>query len=158
MLGTKGRVAFEAPAAEVLITAHRELEKLVCEKIGFDASYAVTGQTYSRKIDAQAIDAGIGRWVDAVGDPARISFAAKANTNLAVLARLESFGVGAEVATLGELARARKAGFDPNKQGPNVSLIAIVAVAVIIVLVLLFGMGDDAEDTPPPTPTPTTMV
>jgi len=28
ILGTKGRVAFEAPAAEVLITAHRELEKL----------------------------------------------------------------------------------------------------------------------------------
>ena len=29
VLGTKGRVAFEAPAAIVLITAHRELEKLV---------------------------------------------------------------------------------------------------------------------------------
>jgi len=29
ILGIKGRVAFEAPAAEVLITAHRELEKLV---------------------------------------------------------------------------------------------------------------------------------
>jgi len=29
VLGTKGRVAFEAPAATTLITAHRELEKLV---------------------------------------------------------------------------------------------------------------------------------
>jgi argininosuccinate synthase len=29
ILGLKGRVAFEAPAAEVLLTAHRELEKLV---------------------------------------------------------------------------------------------------------------------------------
>jgi argininosuccinate synthase len=29
VLGTKGRVAFEAPAAIALITAHRELEKLV---------------------------------------------------------------------------------------------------------------------------------
>ncbi len=29
VIGTKGRVAFEAPAAEVIITAHRELEKLV---------------------------------------------------------------------------------------------------------------------------------
>ncbi len=29
IIGTKGRVAFEAPAAEVLINAHRELEKLV---------------------------------------------------------------------------------------------------------------------------------
>lgn len=28
ILGTKGRVAFEAPAAEILINAHRELEKL----------------------------------------------------------------------------------------------------------------------------------
>lgn len=29
VLGTKGRVAFEAPAAEILLVAHRELEKLV---------------------------------------------------------------------------------------------------------------------------------
>jgi argininosuccinate synthase len=29
ILGTKGRVAFEAPAAEIVLTAHRELEKLV---------------------------------------------------------------------------------------------------------------------------------
>jgi argininosuccinate synthase len=29
ILGTKGRVAFEAPAADLLLTAHRELEKLV---------------------------------------------------------------------------------------------------------------------------------
>jgi len=29
IIGSKGRVAFEAPAAEVLLTAHRELEKLV---------------------------------------------------------------------------------------------------------------------------------
>jgi argininosuccinate synthase len=29
ILGLKGRVAFEAPAAEVILTAHRELEKLV---------------------------------------------------------------------------------------------------------------------------------
>jgi argininosuccinate synthase len=29
IIGTKGRVAFEAPAAETLLTSHRELEKLV---------------------------------------------------------------------------------------------------------------------------------
>jgi len=29
IIGTKGRVAFEAPAADTLLTAHRELEKLV---------------------------------------------------------------------------------------------------------------------------------
>ncbi|MCC5793823.1 MAG: argininosuccinate synthase [Chromatiales bacterium] len=33
VLGTKGRVAFEAPAAEVLLTAHRELEKLVLSSL-----------------------------------------------------------------------------------------------------------------------------
>jgi argininosuccinate synthase len=32
ILGIKGRVGFEAPAAEILITAHRELEKLVLSK------------------------------------------------------------------------------------------------------------------------------
>ena len=45
VLGTKGRVAFEAPAAITLITAHRELEKLVLSaqqmrvKDGLAASY-----------------------------------------------------------------------------------------------------------------------
>lgn len=34
----------------------RKLEQLVAERLGFDASYAVTGQTYSRKVDAQVID------------------------------------------------------------------------------------------------------
>jgi len=29
ILGLKGRVAFEAPAAETIVVAHRELEKLV---------------------------------------------------------------------------------------------------------------------------------
>ncbi len=33
VLGTKGRVAFEAPAAEVLLNAHRELEKLVLSSL-----------------------------------------------------------------------------------------------------------------------------
>ena len=65
--------------------------------------------------DARAIDGGIGRWIDAVGDPAHISFAVKANSNLAVLARLERFGVGAEVATPGELERARRAGFSRQR-------------------------------------------
>ncbi|GAB6165594.1 adenylosuccinate lyase [Thermostilla marina] len=33
----------------------RRLEELVCRKIGFDNSYAVTGQTYSRKVDSQVL-------------------------------------------------------------------------------------------------------
>ncbi|QDU98130.1 adenylosuccinate lyase [Lignipirellula cremea] len=35
----------------------RQLEQLVAEKMGFEQVYAVTGQTYSRKIDAQTLDA-----------------------------------------------------------------------------------------------------
>lgn len=34
----------------------RELEKLVAKKIGFDDSYAVSGQTYTRKVDSQIVD------------------------------------------------------------------------------------------------------
>lgn len=46
VLGTKGRVAFEAPAAITLITAHRELEKLVLSGLQMrikDSSAAVYG-------------------------------------------------------------------------------------------------------------------
>lgn len=35
----------------------RELERLVAKRIGFDDSYAVTGQTYTRKVDSQIVDA-----------------------------------------------------------------------------------------------------
>jgi adenylosuccinate lyase len=34
----------------------RQLERLVSQKLGFDDSYVVTGQTYSRKVDTQVID------------------------------------------------------------------------------------------------------
>jgi adenylosuccinate lyase len=34
----------------------RQLEKRVAEKLGFDSTYAITGQTYSRKVDAQILD------------------------------------------------------------------------------------------------------
>jgi adenylosuccinate lyase len=34
----------------------RQLEALVAERLGFSASYAVTGQTYTRKVDSQIID------------------------------------------------------------------------------------------------------
>lgn len=34
----------------------RELETLVARKIGFAGTYAVTGQTYSRKVDSQVVD------------------------------------------------------------------------------------------------------
>ena len=34
----------------------RKLEQLIAEKLGFDGSYAVTGQTYTRKVDSQVLD------------------------------------------------------------------------------------------------------
>ncbi|MCS7469824.1 adenylosuccinate lyase [Stieleria sp. ICT_E10.1] len=35
----------------------RQLERRIAEKIGFEKTYAVTGQTYPRKVDAQLLDA-----------------------------------------------------------------------------------------------------
>ncbi len=34
----------------------RQLERMVAERLGFETSYAVTGQTYPRKVDAQLMD------------------------------------------------------------------------------------------------------
>lgn len=60
--------------------------------------------------DARILDAGVRRWIDAVGDPSRICYAVKANYNLGVLARLASHGIGFEASTTGEVARALAAG------------------------------------------------
>jgi adenylosuccinate lyase len=55
----KGTTGTQASFLELFAGDHRkvrELEKLVANKIGFDSSYAVTGQTYTRKVDAQIVD------------------------------------------------------------------------------------------------------
>jgi adenylosuccinate lyase len=41
----------------------RKLEAMIAEKMGFEASYAVSGQTYSRKVDSQILEAlaGVGQ-------------------------------------------------------------------------------------------------
>ncbi len=57
---TKGTTGTQASFLELFEGDHsqvRKLEQLVAKKMGFDTTYAVTGQTYSRKVDAQAIDA-----------------------------------------------------------------------------------------------------
>ncbi len=57
---TKGTTGTQASFLQLFDNNHdkvRQLEQLVAKKMGFEATYAVTGQTYSRKIDAQAIDA-----------------------------------------------------------------------------------------------------
>ena len=46
--------------------------------------------------------------------PHRICFAVKANSNLAVLAILRELGAGADIVSLGEMARALAAGFSPD--------------------------------------------
>jgi adenylosuccinate lyase len=56
----KGTTGTQASFLSLLEGDHakvRELERLVAEKMNFAASYAVTGQTYSRKIDSQVLDA-----------------------------------------------------------------------------------------------------
>ncbi|TVS09865.1 MAG: adenylosuccinate lyase, partial [Planctomycetaceae bacterium] len=55
----KGTTGTQASFLELLAGDHdkvKRLEHRVAEKIGFQATYAVTGQTYSRKIDAQIVD------------------------------------------------------------------------------------------------------
>ncbi len=55
----KGTTGTQASFLELFDGDHtkvRELERRVAEKIGFDSTYAVTGQTYSRKVDAQVLD------------------------------------------------------------------------------------------------------
>jgi adenylosuccinate lyase len=57
---TKGTTGTQASFLHLFKGDHekvRRLEALVAKKMGFDAAYAVTGQTYSRKIDAQVVDA-----------------------------------------------------------------------------------------------------
>lgn len=57
---TKGTTGTQASFLKLFDGDHakvRQLEQLVAKKMGFDSTYAVTGQTYSRKVDAQVLDA-----------------------------------------------------------------------------------------------------
>ena len=57
-LGSKGTTGTQASFLELFHGDHakaRELEALVCRKIGFESAYAVSGQTYSRKIDSYVL-------------------------------------------------------------------------------------------------------
>ena len=57
-LGNKGTTGTQASFLELFHGDHakvRQLEDLICRKIGFDAAYAVSGQTYSRKIDSYVL-------------------------------------------------------------------------------------------------------
>jgi adenylosuccinate lyase len=56
---TKGTTGTQASFLELFDGDHekvRRLEQLVARRMGFDSTYAITGQTYSRKVDAQVLD------------------------------------------------------------------------------------------------------
>jgi adenylosuccinate lyase len=56
--GVKGTTGTQASFLQLFGGDHakvRRLDELVSRKIGFEASYPVTGQTYSRKVDAQIL-------------------------------------------------------------------------------------------------------
>ena len=56
--GVKGTTGTQASFLELFHGDHekvRELDRRVAAKMGFDATYPVTGQTYSRKVDAQIV-------------------------------------------------------------------------------------------------------
>jgi adenylosuccinate lyase len=57
--GVKGTTGTQASFLELFAGDHakvRQLDELVSRKLGFSSSYAVTGQTYSRKVDVQVLD------------------------------------------------------------------------------------------------------
>ncbi len=57
--GVKGTTGTQATFLTLFQGDHGKvdaLDQLVCQKLGMTASYAVTGQTYSRKIDSQVLD------------------------------------------------------------------------------------------------------
>jgi len=57
--GVKGTTGTQASFLELFQGDHakaRKLDELVAKHMGFAASYPVTGQTYSRKVDAQVVD------------------------------------------------------------------------------------------------------
>src|SRR5262249_59382381 len=57
--GVKGTTGTQASFLALFRGDHnkvRQLDLSVVQKMGFDAVYPVTGQTYSRKIDSQVVD------------------------------------------------------------------------------------------------------
>jgi adenylosuccinate lyase len=97
----KGTTGTQASFLELFDGDHdkvRRLEQMVAEKIGFDSTYAITGQTYSRKVDAQVLDtlAGIA------------ASAHKAATDLRILAHRKEIEEPFEKDQIGSSAMAYK--------------------------------------------------
>ncbi|WP_315853848.1 adenylosuccinate lyase [Crateriforma spongiae] len=74
---TKGTTGTQASFLELFsgdADKVRQLEKRVSEKLGFEKIYAVTGQTYPRKVDSQILDAlsGIGQSLHKIATDLRL--------------------------------------------------------------------------------------
>jgi adenylosuccinate lyase len=75
--GVKGTTGTQASFLTLFQGDHakvRELDKLVAKKMGFDLVHAVTGQTYTRKVDSQVIEtlAGIAESAHKAGNDLRL--------------------------------------------------------------------------------------
>jgi adenylosuccinate lyase len=75
--GAKGTTGTQASFLALFRGDHakvRELDRLVAKKMGFDRVFPVTGQTYSRKIDSQILDAlsGLGQSAHKWGNDLRL--------------------------------------------------------------------------------------
>lgn len=75
--GVKGTTGTQASFLELFQGDHARvlaLDELVSRKMGFDEVYAVTGQTYSRKVDAQVLNvlSGIGTSAHKMGTDLRL--------------------------------------------------------------------------------------
>jgi adenylosuccinate lyase len=75
--GAKGTTGTQASFLALFHGDHdkvRRLDQLVAEKMGFADVYAVTGQTYSRKVDSQVLDAlsGLGQSLQKWGTDLRL--------------------------------------------------------------------------------------
>lgn len=100
--GVKGVTGTQATFLELFDGDHdrvRSLERTVVEKLGFDRSYPVTGQTYPRKVDTFVLDAlsGIGQ------------SAAKFATDVRLLARVKELREPLAEGQVGSSAQPYKA-------------------------------------------------
>ncbi len=101
LLGCKGTTGTGASFLELFEGDHekvKRLEALIAEKMGFDTCYAVSGQTYSRKVDYNVISvlAGIAQ------------SAAKFSNDIRLLSHLKEFDEPFESGQIGSSAMAYK--------------------------------------------------
>jgi len=99
--GAKGTTGTQASFLSLFDGDHAKVEELdrrVAEKMGFAASYPVTGQTYSRKVDAQVLGALAG-----IGESAH-----KAGTDLRILQSRKEIEEPFETKQIGSSAMAYK--------------------------------------------------